>query len=95
MRSDAGVQARKCTHCARAVRETIHGRSGASVDFFLTMTGVPRAETVEDRERAGQTLRVLRVDTIFEIVTCSDCFEREGVRAALSEARRSGVLPRA
>ncbi len=95
MRSDAGVQARKCTHCARAVRETVHGRDGASVDFFRTLTGVPRVESVEDRERTGQTLRVLRVDTLWEIVTCRDCFALAGVQAALASARRSGVLPRA
>jgi hypothetical protein len=95
MRSDSGVQARKCAHCARQVRETIHGRDGARVDFFRTLTGVPRVETLEDRERAGQTLRVLRVDTVVEIVTCRDCFADERVQAALAEARRTGSLPRA
>jgi hypothetical protein len=77
------------------VRETVHGRDGAIVDFFRTLTGVPRVETVEDRERAGQTQRVLRVDTVFEIVTCRDCFARAAVQEALAAARRSGVLPRA
>jgi hypothetical protein len=95
MRSGAGVQARKCTHCARVVHETIHGRNGASVDFFRTLTGVPRAETVEDRERPGVALRVLRVDTVREIVTCRDCWALARVQAALAEARRSGILPQA
>jgi hypothetical protein len=87
------VQARTCHHCRRAAPETLHGRAGAVVGFFRTVTGVPRADSVDDPRQRGQALRVQRVDTLYEIVTCAECWRTPTIRAALELARRSGVLP--
>ncbi len=87
------VQARTCHHCRRLAPETLHGRSGAVVGFFRTVTGVPRADSADDPRGRGHPLRVQRVEALFEIVTCAECWRSPTVRAALERARTSGVLP--
>lgn len=74
------------------MRSTLHGRGGASVDFYRTVTGVPHVESVEDPHRSGQLLRVVRLERILELTTCSDCWEKAAVQLALKEARRTGLL---
>jgi hypothetical protein len=76
------------------VRDTMHGRSGASVDYYRTISGVPRVETYEDPRAAGRTLRAVRVDEVFEIATCSECWPDARIQGALAALRRDGVPPR-
>ena len=65
------------------------------MDFYRTVTGVPRVEAVDDPRREGQLMRSVRLERIQEITTCSDCWREPGVQVSLEEARRSGALSRA
>jgi hypothetical protein len=73
----------------------MHGRTGAQVDYFATVTGVPREEIHESARQPGVSLRVLRVDELAELLTCCDCWGEPAVQSALHAARSSGALPRA
>ncbi len=72
----------------------MHGRHGATVDYYRTITGEAREELRED-SRTGTRLRVLRVEQVRELITCRDCWALDSVQAALREARASGRLPEA
>ncbi len=74
------------------MRPTFHERGGAKVDYYRTVTGAGRVETVADA-KSGSTTRVLRVERLLELVTCADCWPRRDVQAQLLEARRSGAEP--
>ncbi len=65
------------------------------MDFYRTVTGVPRVEAVEDPRREGQLVRSVRLEQLQEITTCSDCWRKPCVQVSLEEARRSGALSRA
>ena len=80
-----------CHHCQRPVHPTLHGRDQAVVGYYRTVTGTGRVETHEDT-RTGEVVRVLRVEQLFEFVTCRDCWSKPDVQAMLKESRRSGVL---
>jgi hypothetical protein len=84
-------QAKRCHHCSREVRPTIHTRSGARVDYYRMMTGPTRSETLENPRNPGETLRVLRVEQLHELITCAECWEDPAVRAALEGRFRSGA----
>jgi hypothetical protein len=74
------------------VRPTLHGKAGAAVDFYATVTGVPHAETVDNPREPGTKLQVVRVEGLVELITCRDCWKSPHVQKALAEARRTGVL---
>lgn len=82
-----------CHHCRRPVRPTMHGRHGATVDYYRTVTGPGRIESYEDA-RGGRQIRLLRVERVHSIVTCRDCWQEVAVQAALKAARASGELVR-
>ncbi len=88
-RSIVTVQAIACHYCQRAVHPTLHGRTGARVDYYRTVTGPGHTEVRED-SRTGAPLRVLRVERTVELLTCRDCWEKPAVQAELAIARRSG-----
>ena len=69
----------------------MHGRRGAHVGYYRTVTGPGREELHED-PRTGSTLRVLRVERLVEFVTCSECWTRPAVQAQLKGLRRSGLV---
>ncbi len=70
----------------------MHGRRGAAVDYYRTVTGPARAETHED-PRTGTSARVLRVERLIVVVTCQDCWSKPNVQADLEDARRTGAAP--
>jgi len=84
------LQARRCHHCNRDVRPTVHTRTGARVDYYRTVTGPTRAETFENPKKPGETLRILHVEELHELVTCSGCWEDASVRAALEKRFQAG-----
>ena len=67
----------------------MHGRQGARVGYYRTVTGPGREELRED-PRTGSTVRVLRVERLVEFVTCSECWTKPAVQARLKGVRRSG-----
>lgn len=69
----------------------MHGRHGAVVDYYRTVTGPGRVESYEDPR--GGPLRLLRVERVHEIVTCRDCWADAEIQAALARARATGALP--
>ena len=73
------------------MRETLHRRRGARVDYYRTVTGVPRVETVEDPRREGQLIRTVRLEGVQELVTCGDCWSVPGVQRELADLRHSGA----
>lgn len=77
------------------MRPTLHGKAGAAVDFYATVTGVPHVESLENPKEPGTKVQVVRVEGLVELITCRDCWTSPRVQAALAEARRTGVLPRA
>ena len=90
-RTHVTVQAIGCHHCQRAVQPTVHGRRGATVDYYRTVTGAGRRETHED-SRSGMTVRVTRVEHLIQLNTCVDCWKRPDVQAALETLRRTGEM---
>ena len=66
-------------------------RSGARVDYFRMMTGAPRSETIEDPRRPGETLRVQRVEELYELLTCAECWQLPAVQRELERRFRSGL----
>lgn len=91
-RTDVTVQAGRCAHCGRDVRYTVHGRTGVRVDYYRSVTGVPQVDLVEDPSGSGASLRLVRVESLREILTCRECWTSPGTQAALREARRTGIL---
>ena len=67
----------------------MHGRNGARVGYYRTVTG-PGREDVREDPRTGSSVRVVRVERVVELVTCSECWREPAVQARLKEARRSG-----
>lgn len=86
------VQAKECHYCSRPVQPTLHGRHGARVDYYRTVTGPAREEQREDA-RTGDSIRVLRVERLVDVVICRDCWRRPGVQASLKQLRQTGELP--
>ena len=70
----------------------MHGRHGARVDYYRTVTGTGRDESRED-PRTGNSARVLRVEQLIVLRTCRDCWRRPEVQVLLKEARRTGRVP--
>ena len=68
----------------------MHGRHGALIDYYRTVTGPAREEQREDR-RTGEPVRVLRVERIVEFVVCRDCWQQPSVQASLKQVRRTGA----
>ncbi len=91
---DVTVQAGRCQHCGRAVRYTVHTREVATVDYYRTVTGTPRVDSIEDPSGSGAALRIVRVDEVRELLTCRDCWLTPSIQAVLDEARRTGSVPR-
>jgi hypothetical protein len=48
---------------------------------------------MDDPHRDGQVLRVVRLESVLEITTCSDCWTKESVQRELEGARRTGSAP--
>lgn len=69
---------------------TLHGRHGARVDYYRTVTGPARAEQRED-PRTGEAVRVLRVERLLDFVVCRDCWQRPAVQANLKQVRQTGA----
>lgn len=84
-------QATCCHHCQRLVVPTMHGRTGARVDYFRTFTGAGRVELHQD-PKTDSPIRVVRVDELKEIVTCRTCWARPDVRAKLKHALHTGEI---
>ncbi len=84
-------QVTSCHHCQRVVGPTMHGRSGARVDFYRMVTGAGHVEVHED-PKTDSLIRVLRVDELNEIYTCRSCWTRPDVRAMLKHALTSGEI---
>jgi hypothetical protein len=72
------------------VRPTMHGRTGASVDYYRTVTGTGRGETHEDPR--GGLVRVLRIEQLVSFVTCRSCWRKPAVQAELKELRSTGIV---
>jgi hypothetical protein len=70
----------------------MHGKSGATVDYYRTVTGTPRIETAEDPRNPGVHIRLLRVDVLIDLFTCRECWADPGVQAALEQSRRTGEV---
>ena len=73
------------------VQPTLHGRHGARVDYYRTVTGPGREELRKDA-RTGEASRVLRVERLVDVATCRDCWGRPGVQASLKQLRQTGEL---
>jgi hypothetical protein len=54
------------------------------------VTGPTRAETFENPRKPGETLRILHVEELHELVTCSECWEDASVRDALEKRFQAG-----
>ena len=70
----------------------MHGKRGARVDYYRTVTGRARVESHED-PRTGEAVRALRVERVVELLTCRDCWAMPAVQTSLKEARRTGASP--
>lgn len=70
----------------------MHGKSGATVDYYRTVTGTPRIETAEDPRNPGESIRVVRVDVLIDLFTCRECWADPAVQTALAESRRTGAV---
>src|SRR5262245_58895049 len=82
MTSDApGKGARRCTHCGRAVAETVHTRSSYRVDFYVLYTGSVEPMTLARRDDTLAPVTVLKLLEANEVVTCADCYREPQVRA--------------
>ena len=69
----------------------MHGRGGAVVDFYRSVTGTGRTEIVEDA-KTDRRRRVLRVEQLIEIFTCSSCWRKSAVQSLLRKARKTGAV---
>jgi hypothetical protein len=72
------------------VHPTVHTRRGARVDYYRMVTGPTRAETIENPRNPEEKLRILHVEELHELITCSECWEDESVRSALEKRFESG-----
>ena len=85
------VQPMKCHHCQRRLEPTRHGRSGATVDYYRTVTG-PLQNQRSANEAGGEAPGSWHVASLSEFYTCRDCWERSEIQAWLSAVRSSGVI---
>ena len=72
------------------VRPTMHGRTGASVDYYRTVTGTGRSETHEDPR--GALVQLLRIEQLVSFATCRNCWLKPAVQAELKELRTTGTV---
>ena len=73
------------------MQPTVHGRHGATVDYYRTVTGAGRTEVHED-PRTGTQVRITRVDHLVEVHTCCDCWRRPEVQLRLANMRSTGKV---
>ncbi|GIW41092.1 MAG: hypothetical protein KatS3mg076_1669 [Candidatus Binatia bacterium] len=85
---DRAAPGLRCTHCGRAVRETMHTRETWLVDYYVLVGGAVEAVSVagEDGEKPTTYLRLVDAE---RWVTCRDCYVRSEIRA-LRERMASG-----
>ena len=74
------------------MRLTIHGRTGAEVDYYRSVIGTPRVDLVEDPAGSGSRLRIMRVEGLREILTCRECWDVPAAQGALRRAWLTGEL---
>lgn len=83
-----------CTHCGRAVAETMHTRTAYRVGYYSLHTGEVEPVTLQRGDDAAIT--VLRLLTRRDVVTCASCYQRPGmraIRAALFRPEEQGATP--
>lgn len=70
----------------------MHGRTGAVVDYYRTLTGPGKLDSYQDPSSGGE-VQVLRVERIVEWITCRDCWALPAVQSLLKAIRSSGEIP--
>lgn len=78
--ADSRISApKRCIHCGREVRETLHYRDSYSVDFHFLYTGEVEWDELWD-ERSAMTRVVVHVRNPRFVFTCVDCYAHPEVR---------------
>jgi hypothetical protein len=68
----------RCSHCGRAVAETMHTRGAYRVDYYSLHTGDVEPTTIQRGEEEPVT--VLRLLSRRDVVTCAECYRQPRVR---------------
>lgn len=79
MMESKAVSPRRCAHCGREVRDTLHYRDSYLVDFHFLYTGEVEQDELWD-EHAAVTRVVVHVRNPRFVFTCVDCYARPSVR---------------
>jgi hypothetical protein len=66
-----------CSHCGRAVAETMHTRAAYRVGYYSLHTGDVEPTTIQHED---ETVTVLKLLTRRDVVTCADCYRQPRVR---------------
>lgn len=69
-----------CNYCGRAVRETIHRRSGYSVGYYLMRTGPTAEVSLRGNDEEDEVVTFLKLVSFEEVVSCADCYAKPGVK---------------
>ncbi len=69
-----------CNYCGRAVRETIHRRSGYSVGYYLMRTGTTAEVSLRGDDEEDEVVTFLRLVSLEEVVSCADCYAKPAVK---------------
>jgi hypothetical protein len=80
MSAESSLAVRRCHHCGRVVRDTVHKRESYWVDYYALFTGDTEPVTISD-PRDGSSRTVRHVVRPFEVFTCSECYRQPAVRA--------------
>ncbi len=70
----------RCTHCGRDVAETVHTRSSYRVDYYALHTGEVEPMTLVRSDDTAPLVTFLKLLTVSEVVTCSDCYRQPRIR---------------
>jgi hypothetical protein len=76
------IEALRCDHCGRAVRETQHTRTSYTVDYYTLYSGNGEvcSFTGEDGMRGATYVKLL---DRFDVITCAECYRQAAVQADL------------
>ena len=77
----------RCSHCGRAVRETLHTRDSWRVDYYLLHTGDVEQTTLV-RDEWGGAVSFLKLIRPEDVITCADCYRDPAVRDQREERFR-------